>query len=231
MKEWAKLGGEMVVEGGKIRVLLADDHAVLREATAELVDHQADMVVVGQAGTGEETIVSARELCPDVIVMDVAMPRLDGLEATRRILDECPGTRVLALSAHEDAEHIIPLLEAGAVGYLPKTASLNDLLEAIRAASRGESVLPPSIASVVVRHLRSVTDPAPESDLTGREMEVLRLVAQGLSNHQIARQLDLSVRTVEAHLTHVYNKLDVHSRTEAALLAQRRGWLPPDTGR
>jgi DNA-binding NarL/FixJ family response regulator len=227
VKEWAKLGGEMAVESGKIRVLLADDHAVLREATAELVDHQADMVVVGQTGTGEETITSARQLRPDVVVMDVAMPRLDGLEATRRILAECPGTRVLALSAHEDAEHIIPLLEAGAVGYLPKTVSLNDLLDAIRASSQGESVLPPSIASVVVRHLRGETPPVPESDLTGREMEVLQLVAQGLSNHQIARRLGLSVRTVEAHLTHVYVKLDVRSRTEAALLAQREGWLTP----
>ena len=217
----------MDVGGGKIRVLLADDHAVLREATAELVDHQADMKVVGQAGTGEETIVSARELHPDVVVMDIAMPRRDGLEATRRILAECPGTRVLVLSAHEDAEHIIPLLEAGAVGYLPKTVRLNELLDAIRSASRGESVLPPSVASVVVRHLSGVMQPAEKTDLTEREMEVLRLVAQGLSNHQIARQLGLSVRTVEAHLTHVYNKLDVRSRTEAALLAQRRGWLAP----
>jgi DNA-binding NarL/FixJ family response regulator len=231
MQGSATVEGEMDVAGGKIRILLADDHAVLREATAELVEHQPDMTVVGQAGTGEETIARARQLRPNVVVMDIAMPRLDGLEATRRILAECPETRVLVLSAHEDAAYVIPLLEAGAVGYLPKTVGLNELLDAIRAASRGESVLPPSIASVVVRHLRGVTDPALDSDLTGREMEVLRLVAQGLSNHQIARQLDLSVRTVEAHLTHVYHKLDVHSRTEAALLAQRRGWLSQGSGR
>lgn len=209
----------------KIRVLLADDHAVLREATAELVDHQPDMEVVGQAGTGEETIDQARTLRPDVVVMDIAMPRLDGLEATRRVVAECPATRVLVLTAHEDAEHVIPLLEAGATGYLPKTVSLNELLDAIRATSRGESALPPSVASVVVRHLSGATEQAVGEGLTPREMEVLRLLAEGLTNYQIARRLGLSSRTVEAHLTHIYAKLNVSSRTEAALLAQRKGWL------
>ena len=210
---------------GEIRVLLADDHVVLREATAELVDHQPDMKVVGQAGTGQETIAQAQELRPDVVVMDIAMPRVNGLDATRCILAQCPETRVLVLTAHEDAEHVIPLLEAGAIGYLPKTVSLNQLLDAIRATSRGESVLPPSVASVVVRHMAGTTERTAECELTSRELEVLRLVAQGLTNYQIARQLGLSVRTVEAHLTHVYTKLDVNSRTEAALLAQRRGWV------
>jgi DNA-binding NarL/FixJ family response regulator len=210
---------------GKIRVLLADDHAVLREATAELVDHQPDMAVVGQAGTGEDTVRLARQLRPDVIVMDIAMPRGSGLAATRRILAECPQTRVLVLTAHEDRAHVIPLLEAGAVGYLPKTVGLNELLAAIRSTSRGESVLPPAIASVVVRHLAGEGEPGARPDLTAREMEVLGLVARGLSNHQIARDLGLSVRTVEAHLTHIYDKLDVSSRTEAALLAQRQGWF------
>ena len=210
---------------GEIRVLLADDHVVLREATAELVDHQPDMKVVGQAGTGQETIAQAQELRPDVVVMDIAMPRVNGLDATRCILAQCPETRVLVLTAHEDAEHVIPLLEAGAIGYLPKTVSLNQLLDAIRATSRGESVLPPSVASVVVRHMAGIRERTAECELTSRELEVLRLVARGLTNYQIARQLGLSVRTVEAHLTHVYTKLDVNSRTEAALLAQRRGWV------
>ncbi|UCC64834.1 MAG: response regulator transcription factor [Anaerolineae bacterium] len=209
----------------KIRVLLADDHAVLREATAELVEHQPDMEVVGQAGTGEETLALVKELRPDVAVVDIAMPRLNGLEATRAIVAECPDTRVLILTAHEDPEHVIALLEAGAVGYLPKTVRLNELLDAIRATSRGESVLPPSVASVVVRHLSGAGERTAEETLTPREMEVLRLVAQGLTNYQIARQLGLSVRTVEAHLTHIYAKLGVSSRTEAALLAQRRGWI------
>ena len=211
--------------GSKIRVLLADDHAVLREATAELVDHQPDMVVVGQAGTGEETVRLTRQLRPDVVVMDIAMPRGNGLEATRHVVGEFPGTRVLVLTAHEDQDHVIPLLEAGATGYLPKTVGLNELLGAIRAASRGESVLPPSIASVVVRHLSGEVDQTPGAALTAREREVLCLVSQGRSNHQVARELGLSVRTVEAHLTHIYNKLGVGSRTEAALLAQREGWF------
>ena len=211
--------------GSKIRVLLADDHAVLREATAELVDHQPDMVVVGQAGTGEETVRLTRQLRPDVVVMDIAMPRGNGLEATRHVAAEIPGTRVLVLTAHEDQDHVIPLLEAGAIGYLPKTVGLNELLGAIRAASRRESVLPPAIASVVVRHLSGEVEQTPGAALTAREMEVLRVVSQGRSNHQVARELGLSVRTVEAHLTHIYNKLGVGSRTEAALLAQREGWF------
>jgi DNA-binding NarL/FixJ family response regulator len=211
--------------GSKIRVLLADDHTVLREATAELVDHQPDMVVVGQAGTGEETVRLSRQLRPDVVVMDIAMPRGDGLEATRHIVNELPDIRVLVLTAHEDRDHVIPLLEAGAVGYLPKTVGLNELLAAIRAASRGESSLPPSIASVVVRHLSDVEEHPQKTALTDREMEVLCLVSQGLSNQQVARKLSLSVRTIEAHLTHIYTKLGVGSRTEAALLAQREGWV------
>jgi NarL family two-component system response regulator LiaR len=214
--------------GSKIRVLLADDHAVLREATAELVDHQPDMEVAGQAGTGEETIARVEELQPDVVVMDIAMPRINGLEATRWIVERYPGTRVLVLTAHEDSEHIISLLEAGATGYLPKTVSLNELLDAIRATSRGESILPPTVASVVTQHLAGKRERPAESGLTPREMEVLRLLAQGLTNYQLARQLGLSVRTVEAHLTHIYNKLDVNSRTEAALFAQRKGWLAAD---
>ncbi len=209
----------------KIRVLLADDHAVLREATAELVDHQPDMVVVGQASTGQDTLRLTGQLRPDVVVMDIAMPRGSGLEATRSIITEFPATRVLVLTAHEDADHVIPLLEAGAIGYLPKTVGLNELLDSIRAASQGESVLPPSIASVVVRHMAGQTERTPDHGLTSRELEVLSLVSQGLSNHQIARELGLSVRTVEAHLTHIYNKLDVGSRTEAAVLAHREGWL------
>jgi DNA-binding NarL/FixJ family response regulator len=208
-----------------IRVLLADDHVVLREATAELIDHQPDMRVVGQAGTGEETVALARELQPDVVVMDVAMPRMDGLAATRQIVAECPATRVLVLSAHEDEGHVIPLLKAGASGYLPKTVGLNQLLGAIRATGRGESVLPPSVATVIVRHLAGETPTAPEEELTPRELQVLRLLSEGLSNHQIARRLGVSVRTVEAHLTHVYAKLGVGSRTEAVLVAQRKGLL------
>jgi DNA-binding NarL/FixJ family response regulator len=214
-----------------IAVLLAEDHVVVREATAEIVDHQPDMRVVGQAGTGEETVSLAQALQPDVIVMDISMPRVDGLEATRRITAECPGCRVLVLTAHEEERYIVQLLEAGAVGYLPKTVELDELLAAIRAVARGEAVLPPSVAAVVVRHLAGKE--APEElvrPLTDRELEVLRLAAQGLTNYDIAQRLTISVRTVEAHLTHVYDKLGVGSRTEAVVRAIQRGWVQPNDG-
>jgi NarL family two-component system response regulator LiaR len=211
--------------GRKIKVLLADDHTILREATAELVDHQPDMQVVGQAGTGQETLEAIAVLRPDVVVMDIAMPRIDGLQATGNIVTNYPETRVLVLSAHEDAEHVISLLRAGATGYIHKTVSLNELLEAIRSTSRGESVLPPSIASVVVKYLSGGESAPQKVEITEREVEVIRLVAQGMTNDQIAQQLHLSKRTIEAHLTHIFNKLNVCSRTEAALIAQKRGWI------
>jgi two-component system, NarL family, response regulator LiaR len=212
----------------KIRVFLADDHTVLREATAELVDHQPDMEVVGQAGTGEETVAQVQELHPDVVVMDAAMPRMNGIDATRLIISACPETRVLVLSAHEDEKHIIPMLEAGATGYLPKTVNLNELLGAIRSAYQGISILPPTIASVVVHHLTGESAREAQPPITVRESEVLVLVAQGLTNNQIARQLNLSRRTVEAHLTHIFTKLNVFSRTEAVLIAQKKGWIKTD---
>jgi DNA-binding NarL/FixJ family response regulator len=209
----------------KISVLLADDHKVLREATAELIDHQPDMMVIGQVGTGEEAIEHVRDLQPNVVVMDIAMPRDNGLEATRQIVADFPETKVLVLSAHQDAEHVIPLLEAGAIGYLPKTVSLDELLAAIRATSMGESVLPTPIASLVVKHLSGELPQVKDDILTERELEILCLVARGFTNSQVAHQLHLSTRTIEAHLTHIFNKLNVNSRTEAALLAQRKGWI------
>ena len=209
-----------------IRVLLANNQAMVREATAAILDHQPDMHVVGQAETGEEAITLARELQADVAVMDVAMPRLNGLEATRRINAECPHTRVLALTSHDEDRHVIPFLQAGAVGYLSKTMGLDTLLEAIRAVARGESILPPAIAAVVVRHLARKDPPAERTQpLTGRELQVLQLAAQGLTNYDIAQQLYISVRTVEAHLTHVYNKLGVGSRIGAVVHAMRQGWI------
>jgi len=208
-----------------IRVVLADDHVALREATAELIDHQPDMQVVGQAGSGQDTCELVRRTHPDVVVMDLAMPRMDGLEATRHILEEFPDVRILVLSAHQDAEHVLPVLEAGTTSYLPKTASLNELLDAIRATSRNESILPPAIASVVTRSLSGKIKMDDRGGLTSRELEVLSLVAQGYTNVHIGKCLHLSTRTVEAHLTHIFNKLNVNTRTEAALLAQRKGWI------
>lgn len=210
-----------------IRILLADDHTILREATAELIDNQPDMVVVAQAGTGEETIALAKEHQPDVVVMDIAMPRIDGVEATRKIIAECPDIKVVVLSAHQDVDHVLTLLEEGATSYLPKTVGLNELLEALRKTNRGESVLPPSVASIVVRHLSGQLD-REEEPLTDREIDVLTLAAKGLTNKDIAQKLHLSPRTIEAHLTHIYKKLEVGSRTEAAMLAQKKGWISLD---
>lgn len=186
------------------------------------------MRAVGQAGTGEEAVALARKLQPDVVVMDIAMPRLNGLEATRRIAAECPRCRVLVLTAHEEDRYVIQLLQAGAMGYLPKAVGLDDLLEAIRATARGESVLPPQVAAVVARHLAGKEPPGETArPLTDRELEVLQLAAQGLTNYDIAQQLYISVRTVEAHLTHIYNKLGVGSRTEAVVHAIQQGWIQP----
>jgi len=209
----------------KIKVVLADDHKVLREATAELIDNQLDMQVVGQAGTGEDTLTLTKALQPDIVVMDIAMPRMDGLEATRQVTRECPRTRVIILSAHQDSEHVIQLLEAGAIRYLPKTIGLNELLEAIRQTNQGESVLPPAIASVIVQQLSGRSQEKDKITLSSREVEVLQLVARGFTNERIAHDLKLSTRTIEAHLTHIFNKLNVNSRTEAALYALRKGWI------
>jgi len=212
-----------------ITVLLAEDHAVVREATAEVIDHQSDMHVVGQVGTGSAAVRLARQLRPDVVVMDIAMPRLNGLEATQRIAAEAPACRVLVLTAREEEQYVINLLKAGATGYLPKTVDLGELLNAIRAVARGDSVLPPDVASVVVRYLAGeerIEEVSPP--LTERELEVLALVAGGFINRDIAQQLCISVRTVEAHLTHIYNKLGVCSRTEAVVRAMQQGWLEPE---
>jgi DNA-binding NarL/FixJ family response regulator len=210
---------------GKIRVFLADDHTVLREATAELVNNQPDMLVVGQAGTGEKTISLVKSLQPDVVIMDIAMPYMNGLEATQRIVAECPEARILVLSAHQDEGHIMALLEAGAISYLPKTASLNELLAAIRSTGQGESYLSHSVASIVVQHLSGKAKGGNKGLLSAREIEILRLVALGYTNDHIAHHLHLSKRTIEAHLTHIFNKLNVNSRTEAALRAQQSGWI------
>lgn len=213
-----------------IRVLLAEDHAVVRQATAEVIDHQPDMQVVGQAGTGREAVELARVLHPDVVVMDIAMPHLDGLEATRRIKGQHAECQILVLTAREEEHYVIEMLQAGAVGYLPKTVDLDGLLDGIRAVARGEAVFPPGVASVLMRHMAGGRAPERVSPLTERERQVLTMVARGLTNRDIARRLAISVRTVETHLTHVFDKLDACSRTEAAVRAIREGWIDVESG-
>lgn len=223
------------VASDKIRVLLADDHTVVRESMRDILNLQPDIEVVGEARTGVEAVRLAVLLRPDVILMDIEMPGMDGLEATRTILDQCPEAGILALTAHEDEAHIFALLEAGAEGYIVKSARLADVLAAIRAVARGEPALDPRAMRAMMRKLadrkraaepRDASMPEP---LTDREMEVLRLAATGASNKEIARRLCISVRTVQVHLSNIFGKLGVRSRTEAALLAIRRGWASIDT--
>ena len=217
----------------KIRILIADDHAVVREGTRRILEQEPDMEVVGEAGDGEEAVNLATSLKPDVAIVDVSMPKMDGIEATRRIKAACPSINVLILSAYDDDQFIFSLLEAGAAGYLLKSIRSRELLDAIRAVYSGESVLHPSIARKVLNRFVSTSDRPTESKeplgvLSDREMEVLKLAAKGFSNQDIAEKLYLSIRTVQGHLGHIFNKLQVSSRTEAVVRALKEGWVTLD---
>jgi NarL family two-component system response regulator LiaR len=217
----------------KIRILIADDHAVVREGTRRILEQEPDMEVVGEAGDGEEAVNLATSLKPDVAIVDVSMPKMDGIEATRRIKAACPSINVLILSAYDDDQFIFSLLEAGAAGYLLKSIRSRELLDAIRAVYSGESVLHPSIARKVLNRFVSTSDRPTETKeslgvLSDREMEVLKLAAKGFSNQDIAEKLCLSIRTVQGHLGHIFNKLQVGSRTEAVVRALKEGWVTLD---
>jgi DNA-binding NarL/FixJ family response regulator len=209
---------------------------MLRQGTSELLNREPDIEVVGEAGDGQEAVELAQRLVPDIVIMDVRMPVLSGIEATRRIRESLPAVQVLVLTAHDDDQYIFSLLQAGASGYLLKTAPVSDLVKAIRQVQAGESPLDPSISrKVVVRMLgdRGVLPAAAEEasqaePLTARELEVLQLLVQGMNNRAIADVLYISDRTVQAHLTNIFAKMHVSSRLEAVLLAIRRGWLTLD---
>lgn len=213
----------------KIRVLLAEDHVVVRESIRQFLDRESDLEVVGEAGDGEEAVRLATQLHPDVIVMDVAMPKVNGIEATRKIKALWPATAVLALTAYDYDQYIFALLEAGAAGYLLKDVSGQELVDAIRAVRRGDSVLHPTVARKVVARFREPSAKAGDSRttevLTEREIEVLKRAAKGMSNKDIARELSISVRSVEAHMGSILNKLGVGSRTEAVVHGLKKGWF------
>lgn len=190
------------------------------------------MEVVGEAGDGEEAVNLATSLKPDVAIMDISMPKMDGIEATKLIKAACPSISVLALSAYDDDQFVFSLLEAGAAGYLLKSVRSRELVDAIRAVYSGESVLHPSIARKVLNRFVSASGKPegkePSGMLSDREMEVLKLAAKGLSNQDIAEKLCLSIRTVQGHLGHIFNKLQVGSRTEAVVRGLKEGWVTLD---
>jgi len=203
-----------------IRVLLADDHGVIRDGLGRLIGGLEDVELVGTASDGAEAVRQATALQPDVVLMDLDMPVLDGIEATRRIVAERPGSAVLVLTAFSDRSRILGALEAGACGYLLKDAASEDVAEGIRAAARGESPLDPRAARTV---LSARSEPDPLAGLSSREREVLDLLVEGLPNKLIARRLEISEKTVKSHLTRIFRELDVTDRTQAALWAERHG--------
>ena len=213
----------------KIKILIADDHAVVREGTRQILEQEPDLEVVTEAGDGEEAVRLAGNFKPDVAIIDIAMPKLDGIEATKQIKALYPAIAVLILTAYDDDQFIFSLLEAGAAGYLLKSVRGRELIDAVRAVYAGESVLHPSIARKVLN--RFVPAPGkpgrrePIEVLSERERDVLKLATKGLSNQDIASELCLSVRTVQAHLGHIFNKLQVSSRTEAVVRALKEGWV------
>ena len=200
-----------------IRVLVVDDHAVVRTGLAQLLATASDLELVGEAGDGDAAIAAAESTRPDVILMDISMPGLDGVEATRRIIARDPAARIVMLTSMADNRRILDALEAGASGYLLKHAGPEELLSAVRAAAAGDAPLDPKAARALLDSRRS---PTAERALSAREQEVLRLVAQGLPNKQIARRLAISERTVKAHLTNIFSRIGVTDRTQAALWAR-----------
>jgi DNA-binding NarL/FixJ family response regulator len=222
-----------------IRVLVVDDHPIVRAGLAGLLGVEADMEVVGEAGDGEEALAQVAALSPDVVLMDLRMPRLDGVGATARITADFPSSRVLVLTTYGTDADIIPAVEAGASGYLLKDTPRLQLVEAVRSAARGETVLAPPIAARLVSRLRSpatnsgpasgaASGPAgPANPLTPREVEVLQAVSRGLSNAEIGRALFIGEATVKTHLLRAFAKLGVDDRTRAVTAAMERGILPP----
>ncbi|KQZ11013.1 response regulator transcription factor [Agromyces fucosus] len=208
-----------------IRIVVADDHPIVRAGIIGLLEAEAGLEVVGEAADGAEAVAVAASERPDLVLMDLRMPQLDGAAATARILAEVPGTRVLVLTTYETDDHILAAIEAGASGYLLKAAPQAEILAGIRAVAAGETVLAPSIAAKLVSRVRadaaSVAAPAPA--LSRRELEVLRLVAEGRSNPEIARALFIGEATVKTHLLHVFEKLEVNDRTRAVTRAMELG--------
>lgn len=210
----------------KIKILIADDHIVLRQGTRNLLEQETDLEVVGEANNGEEAVELAIDLKPDLVLMDIAMPNMDGIEATKQIKIECPEINVLILSAYDDDQFIFSLLQAGAAGYLLKSVHSRELINVIRAVHHGESVLHPSIARKVLDRFMPGSGRPMEvqqkGDLSQRDIEFVKLMTRGLTNKEIAREMNISLRTVQGQLRQIFKKLGVGSRTEAVVYALKK---------
>ncbi len=217
-----------------LRLLLADDHRLFRQGLRYICEAAGGMEIVAEAEDGLEAVRLARETHPDIVLMDIQMPRLSGVEATRRIVEACPGARVIVLTMFREDRHLFDAIKAGAQGYLLKDIDETELVEAIRRVGRGEALVDPTLATRLLDEFRRLSRSADRAegleDLTEGEMKVLRLVAQGADNKTIARKLHLSARTVANRLSEIYRKLHVNSRTQAALLALRKGWASLEEG-
>jgi DNA-binding NarL/FixJ family response regulator len=216
----------------KTKILIADDHPLLCEALCQTLSKEPDMEVVGKAGDGEEAVNMASRLKPDVVIMDIIMPKFDGIEASKKIKALEPNIAILILTAYDDDNYVLGLLEAGAAGYLLKSARGQDLIEAVRAIRAGESVLHPEIIEKLLKRamLKSsgVLKPRTNELLSEREKEMLKLLATGMGNKEIAKRLSLSLRTVKAHMSNIFTKMNVASRSEALVEALRTGMLSID---
>ncbi len=208
-----------------ITVMIVDDHEMVRRGACSYLEAQPDISVVAQASTGEEAVRLAQEFIPDVVLMDLVMPGMDGVEATRKVKDASPRTQIVILTSFHQDEYIFPALQAGAISYLLKDVKASELLEAIRRAARGEATLHPKIAARVIKTFRSLESETanPFTTLTERELEVLKLIAKGYPNDKIAEQLVISVGTVKGHVSNILSKLHLVDRTQAAAYAWQEG--------
>jgi two-component system, NarL family, response regulator LiaR len=212
----------------KIRIVLADDHVILRQGTQQLLENESDMEVVGEASNGAEAVELVEKFKPDIIIIDVAMPVMNGIEATKKIKEILPGIKILVLTGYDYDEYIFSLLEMGAAGYLLKDVSGDELVGAIRAVYLGEPVLHPTVMRKLMDRCKTITPQQPETRtnvLSEREMEILKLAVSGKSNKDIAESLNISLRTVQAHMRSIFNKLGVGSRSEAIVSGLKRGWF------
>jgi two-component system, NarL family, response regulator LiaR len=202
-----------------IRVLLADDHEMVRIGVSAFLASQPDMEVVGEADSGKRAVELALELRPDIILMDLVMPEMDGIEATKQIIAQWPEAKIIVVTSFLDDEKVYPALEAGATSYMLKTSKANEIANAIRATFYGQSVLEPEVTNKVMTKMKQKKDPLPHEELTNREMEVLLLMAQGKTNQEIADELFIAVKTVKVHVSNILSKLGVQDRTQAVIYA------------